>query len=122
MWRSPGCWRPAAGAVAFWNTWTGHPPRVDSAAKGPGRAESIYVREGDMGRRGQVIATLDGTEIRARAAQAHAARDAARATRDRALHRFRTEEIRSAHDNHGRAAAAAAIAETTFVRFDRLLK
>jgi HlyD family secretion protein len=96
--------------------------QVDIAAKVSGRADSIYVREGDMVRRGQVIATLDGTEIRARAAQAHAARDAARATRDRALHGFRTEEIRSAHDNYGRAAAAAAIAETTFVRFDRLLK
>jgi HlyD family secretion protein len=73
-----------------------------------------------MVRRGQVLATLDGTEIRARATQAHAARDAAQAARDRALRGYRPEEIRSARDNYRRAQAAEAIAETTFARYDRL--
>jgi len=94
---------------------------VDIASKVPGRVDSIYVREGDMVQRGQVLATLDGPEIRARAAQAHAARDAAKAARDRAVRGFRDEEIRAARDNYGRAAAAEAIAETTFVRYDRLM-
>lgn len=94
---------------------------VDIASKVPGRVDSIYVREGDMVRRGQLLATLDGTAIRARALQAQAARDAAMAARDRALHGFRSEEIQSARDNYGRATAAEAIAETTFVRFDRLM-
>src|ERR1051326_2864778 len=94
---------------------------VDIASKVAGRVDSIYVREGDMVRRGQVLATLDGTEIRARAEQAHAARDAAKAARDRAVHGFRDEEIRSARDNYERAVAAEAIAETTFARFDRLM-
>jgi len=94
---------------------------VDIASKVSGRVDSIYVREGDMVRRGQVLATLDGTEIRARAEQAHAARDAAKAARDRAVHGFRDEEIRSARDNYERAVAAEAIAETTFARFDRLM-
>jgi HlyD family secretion protein len=93
---------------------------VDIASKVSGRVDSIYVREGDMVRRGQVLATLDGAEIRARAAQAHAARDAAQAARDRALRGFRPEEIRSARDNYRRAAAAEAIAETTYARYDRL--
>jgi len=78
------------------------------------------VREGEMVRRGQLLATLDGTEIRARAEQAHAARDAAQAARDRALRGYRPEEIRSARDNYRRAQAAEAIAETTFARYDRL--
>ncbi|MFL5402056.1 MAG: HlyD family secretion protein [Gemmatimonadales bacterium] len=93
---------------------------VDIASKVSGRVDSIYVREGDMVRRGQLLATLDGTEIRARAVQAQAARDAAQASRDRALNGYRSEEIRSARDNYERAAAAQAIAETTFVRYDRL--
>jgi len=86
-----------------------------------GRVDSIYVREGDMVRRGQLLATLDGTEIRARAVQAQAARDAAKASRDRALNGYRSEEIRSARDNYERAGAAEAIAETTFVRYNRLM-
>jgi HlyD family secretion protein len=94
---------------------------VDIASKVSGRVDSIYVREGDMVRRGQLLATLDGTEIRARAVQAQAARDAAKASRDRALNGYRSEEIRSARDNYERAAAAEAIAETTFVRYDRLM-
>jgi HlyD family secretion protein len=95
--------------------------RVDIASKVSGRVDSIYVREGDLVRRGQLLATLDGTEIRARAVQAQAARDAAQASRDRALNGYRSEEIRSARDNYERAAAAEAIAETTFVRYDRLM-
>jgi HlyD family secretion protein len=94
---------------------------VDVASKVPGRVDSIYVREGDTVRRGQLLATLDGAEIRARAVQAHAARDAAKAARDRVWHGYRDEEIRSARDEYGRAAAAEAIAETTFVRYDRLM-
>jgi hypothetical protein len=47
--------------------------QINIASKVPGRVDSIYVREGDMVRRGQLLATLDGAEIRARAAQAHAA-------------------------------------------------
>ena len=94
---------------------------VDIASKVSGRVDSIYVREGDMVRRGQIVATLDGPEIRAKAEQAQAARDAAQASRDRALHGSRSEEIRSARDNYERAVAAEAIAETTFVRYDRLM-
>jgi len=95
---------------------------VDIASKVSGRVDSIYVREGDMVRRGQLLATLDGTEIRARAVQAQAARDAAKASRDRTLNGYRSEEIRSARDDYERAAAAEAIAETTFVRYDRLMR
>jgi HlyD family secretion protein len=93
---------------------------VDISPKVSGRVDSIYVREGDMVRRGQLLATLDGAEIRARAEQAHAARDAAQAARDRALRGYRPEEIRSARDNYRRAQAVEAIAETTFARYDRL--
>jgi len=94
--------------------------RVDISSKVAGRVESILVREGDMVKRGQLLATLDGIEIRAKAAQALAAREAARAAHDKALHGSRKEEIRAARDNYSRAMAQAAIAETTFARLDRL--
>ena len=54
--------------------------QVTVAAKVPGRVDSLFVREGDSVRRGQIVATLDGPEIRAKAAQALAPRDAALVT------------------------------------------
>ena len=53
--------------------------QVTVAPKVSGRVDSLFVREGDSVRRGEIVATLDGPEIRAKAAQAMAARDAARA-------------------------------------------
>jgi HlyD family secretion protein len=53
--------------------------RVDVSTKIPGRVASILVREGDLVSEGQVIATLDETEIRAEVA-------AAKASVDRAFH------------------------------------
>src|SRR3954463_15286296 len=82
---------------------------VDIASKVSGRVDSIYVREGDMVRRGPPLPPPGGTEIRARAIQAQAARDAAQASRDRTLNGFRSEEIRSARDNYERAVAGEAI-------------
>jgi HlyD family secretion protein len=94
--------------------------QVTVAAKVSGRVDSLLVREGDSVRRGQIVATLDGPEIRAKAAQAVAARDAARAVRDKARNGAREEDIRAARDNWLRAVASATIAETTYVRLDRL--
>jgi HlyD family secretion protein len=94
--------------------------QVTVAAKVPGRVDSLFVREGDSVRRDQIVATLDGPEIRARAAQALAARDAARAVRDKARRGSREEDIRAARNNWLRAVASATIAETTYARLDRL--
>src|SRR5262245_65913573 len=66
--------------------------QVNVAAKVPGRVDSLYVQEGDSVRRGKIVATLDGPEIRAKAAQALAARDAAR-----------SEERRVGEEGRGRA-------------------
>jgi len=94
--------------------------QVNVAAKLSGRVDSLFVREGDSVRRGQVVATLDGPEIRAKAAQAMAARDAARAIRDKAKNGFREEDVRAARNNWLRALATATLAETTYARLDRL--
>src|SRR5690349_10914543 len=94
--------------------------QVNLSAKVSGRVDSLFVREGDSVRRGQVVATLDGPEIRAKAAQALAARDAARAIRDKARNGSRQEDVRAARNNWLRAVASATIAETTYARLDRL--
>ena len=94
--------------------------QVNVATKVPGRVDSLFVREGDSVRRGQIVATLDGPEIRAKAAQALAARDAARAIRDKARNGSREEDVRAARNNWLRAVASATIAETTYARLDRL--
>lgn len=94
--------------------------QVNLAAKVSGRIDSLYVAEGDLVHRGQIIATLDGPEIKAKAAQAMAARDAARAIRDKAQNGSREEDIRAARNNWQRALANAGLAETTFARLDRL--
>ncbi len=94
--------------------------QVTVAAKVSGRVDSLFVREGDSVRRGDIVATLDGPEIRAKAAQAMAARDAARAVRDKAQHGSREQDIRAARENWLRAVASATIAETTYARLDRL--
>ena len=94
--------------------------QVNVSAKVAGRVDSLYVREGDSVRRGEIVATLDGPEIRAKAAQALAARDAARAVRDKARNGSREEDVRAARNNWLRAVASATIAETTYARLDRL--
>jgi HlyD family secretion protein len=94
--------------------------QVAVAAKVSGRVDSLYVQEGDSVTRGEIVATLDGPEIRAKAAQAIAARDAARAIRDKARNGTREQDIRAARNNWLRAVALAGIAETTFARLDRL--
>jgi len=94
--------------------------QVNLSAKVSGRVDSLFVREGDSVRRGQLVATLDGPEIRAKAAQALAARDAARAIRDKARNGSRQEDVRAARNNWLRAVASATIAETTYARLDRL--
>jgi len=73
-----------------------------------------------MVRHGQVVATLDGPEIRARAAQAQAARARRPGAVDKARHGSREEDIQAARSNYQRAVAAATIAETDVARLDRL--
>ncbi|MCU0316545.1 MAG: efflux RND transporter periplasmic adaptor subunit [Fimbriimonadaceae bacterium] len=58
---------------------------VTVAAKGAGRLTSVFVREGDSVRAGQVVAQQETADLQARAAQARAGIDAARAQLQQAL-------------------------------------
>ena len=94
--------------------------QVVVAAKVSGRLDSLFVREGDAVSRGQVVARLDGPEILAKADQALAARDAARAVRDKVRNGSREQDVRTARNHWLRAVASATLAETTFARLNRL--
>jgi HlyD family secretion protein len=96
--------------------------KVDVAAKVAGRLATIEVREGDSVRRGDLVATLESPEIRARLDQAEAARAGAVAQRKKADSGAREEEIRAAKSQWDRARHAADLAEVTFGRLDRLAR
>lgn len=94
--------------------------QIDVSPKIPGRVASLEVRQGDSVVPGQLLATLDSPEIRAKLRQASAARDAAKAQRDKAYRGAREEEIRAAQELWTRAEAAAELARKTFDRVRRL--
>lgn len=96
--------------------------KVDVAAKVAGRLATIEVKEGDPVKRGDLVATLESPEIRARLDQAEAARAGAVAQRDKADSGAREEEIRAAKSQWDRARHAADLAEVTFGRLDRLAR
>jgi len=80
---------------------------VDVSAKVSGRILKLLVDEGDAVRAGQVIALIDGREIRAQVAQARGAYEAAQARLRDLLSGAREEEIRQAQANLAQAQAAA---------------
>lgn len=96
--------------------------KVDVAAKVAGRLATIEVKEGDPVERGDLVATLESPEIRARLDQAEAARAGAVAQRDKADSGAREEEIRAAKSQWDRARHAADLAEVSFGRLDRLAR
>lgn len=96
--------------------------KVDVAAKVAGRLATIEVKEGDPVKRGDLVATLESPEIRARLDQAEAARAGAVAQRDKADSGAREEEIRAAKSQWDRARHAADLAEVSFGRLDRLAR
>ena len=125
----------AAGVWAFARTWqrVSQPApdiiqgeieatEIDVSSKIPGRLGTIAVVEGTTVARGDLVATLDSPEIEARLVQARAAKAAVAAQRDKANRGAREEEIRAAEANWRRAREAAALAETTFRRVERLAR
>jgi HlyD family secretion protein len=96
--------------------------QVDVAAKIAGRVDSLLVARGDHVTRGQLLATLETPEIRAKLAQATSAERAAQAQERKATNGAREEEVRGARAQWERAASAAALAESTYARVARLYR
>lgn len=95
---------------------------TDIAPKITGRISEILVREGDQILPGALLLRIDSPELRAKAAQASAAGDAAQAVAAKARNGARPEEVQMARMNWQRAQTAADLADVSFRRVDGLAR
>ena len=93
---------------------------INVSSKVPGRIGQIHVSLGQTVRRGDLLYELDSPEVRAKAAQAAAASDAARATSEKVQAGARPEEIVAARANWERALAGADLAALTYRRIEAM--
>jgi len=86
------------------------------SSKVPGRVGRVHVQLGQTVKRGDLLFELDSPEVRAKVAQAEAARDAARAASQKVQAGARPQEIVAARANWERAEAGARLARLTYQR------
>jgi HlyD family secretion protein len=115
--------------LGLWLAWRPAPDQVQGlvdarefrvASKVTGRVAQIHVNEGQMVAAGQLLATIDSPEARAKEAQVSAVVDAAEAQASKAEAGARATEIAATEAQWRRAVAAADLARVTFQRVDRL--
>ncbi len=116
-------------ALGLWLAWQPAPDQVQGlvdarefrvASKVTGRLAQVHVEEGQRVTAGQLLATIDSPEARAKEAQVSAVVDAAEAQANKAEAGARATEIAAAEAQWRRAVAAADLARVTFERIDRL--
>ena len=90
------------------------------SGKVPGRIEEIYVKEGQRVQKGDTIARIDSPEVRAKLAQASAARDAARAQSLKARNGARREQITGAYELYQQALVQEEVMRKSLDRVQRL--
>ncbi len=89
---------------------------VSVSSKVPGRVGQVHVQLGQAVRQGELLFELDSPEVKAKVAQAEAARDAANAVNRKAQAGARPEEITAARANWERAEAGARLADVSYKR------
>lgn len=94
--------------------------QVRIASKVTGRIAAFHVEEGQAVRAGQLLYTVASPEVSARAQQADGALASARAVESKTNNGARPEDVRAAEAQWRRADAAAALAQTTYQRSQRL--
>lgn len=90
------------------------------SGKVPGRIEELYVREGQRIAKGDTVVYIDSPEVRAKLAQANAARAAAQAQSQKARAGARAEEITGAYNLWQTAIAQEDVMKKSFDRIQRL--
>lgn len=90
------------------------------SGKVPGRVEEIFVREGSMVHKGDTLVLIDSPEIRAKLAQAKAARDAALAQSRKAVNGARQEQISGAYQLWQQAIVQEDVLKKSFERTQNL--
>lgn len=125
-----------AAVLAFigWGLWLAYHPApvplqgqveartISIVPKISARIAALGVREGQAVAAGTVLVTLDSPELRARLAQANAAQAAADAKRDLVDVGARDSDIRAARAMWDKAAAGAALADSTYRRLNALYR
>ncbi len=96
--------------------------QVEVAFKIPGRIKKINFREGDRVEKGQILATLDDEELKARVEEAEAALRRARAYLNDLLEGFRIQEIEMARAELRRAESDFVFARNEFERAKALFE
>ena len=131
----PAYKRPLLGAAALvviallgWGVYQAFQPTLDPvqgqieaqevnvSSKVPGRVGQVHVQLGQTVKRGDLLFELDSPEVRAKVAQAAAARDAAAAANQKVQAGARPQELVAARANWERAQAGAVLARLTFQR------
>lgn len=90
------------------------------SGKVPGRVEEIFVREGSMVHKGDTLVLIDSPEVRAKLAQAKAARDAAMAQSRKAVNGARQEQISGAYQLWQQATVQEEVLKKSFERIQNL--
>lgn len=90
------------------------------SGKVPGRIEELYVKEGDSVHKGDTLAYIDSPEVRAKLAQANAAKSAASAQSLKAKNGARSEQIAAAYNVWQQASVQEEVLKKSFDRIQRL--
>ena len=92
----------------------------NASSKIAGRIEKMYVSQGDMVEKGELLYALSTPEIDAKLRQAEAARSAAGAQDRKAMAGARVEQIDAAHNMWQKAEAGLSLAEKSYQRVKNL--
>jgi HlyD family secretion protein len=93
---------------------------IDIASKIPGRVDSIFIKEGDMVTREQILARLSSDEIDAKVEQARGAMNAAAAKLEMAQHGARVQEKEAMKNKYLAAEHQFELAEKTWNRIRQM--
>ena len=114
-----GFWRAAQPPAPYFQGQM-EAREADIAPKVTARIARVAVTEGQQIQPGDLLVEMDSPEVRAKLAQAQAAKDAAQAVADKAQQGARPQEVRMARLAWQRAQAAAELAETSWKRVQSL--
>ena len=90
------------------------------SGKVPGRIEEMYAKEGQRVQKGDTLVYIDSPEVRAKLAQANAARSAAQAQSSKAKAGARSEEIAGAYNLWQSSIVQEDVMKKSFDRIQRL--
>ena len=114
-----GFWRASQPPVPYFQGQM-EAREADIAPKVTARIARVAVTEGQQIQPGDLLVEMDSPEVRAKLAQAEAAKAAAQAVSDKAQHGARPQEVQMARLNWQRAQAGAELAHTSYQRVQSL--